>query len=324
MDNFTDQSSGGISPYPWGSSLNGTSPKSLNKPYHAPRVLPRKQVRATVPESGGLGSVRDTERLGMSAVRRVLELFAQHQSWQAKPFWTSLVLACMLSLAGCSTTEVRQTQAPQPTAPVVTPVPAEPAPNPYRDLPEVAKLTRALEQVEAEYGVQFFRNQNGIPLPYSARARDNFTIADRTGNCLYDIRLLPPESRRRRSGDAPDLPLLDVTPGPCGLSYPDIAPEAGQSVADMESLVVSPALTAWLEGSTPLPVCSREGMIQEILPVPYRVAPAGEDPEEWLWRFSEPLTDPLDLSFGDIVAFGHESEPSQMGIYTGHGLVIYY
>ena len=237
--------------------------------------------------------------------------------------WISLVLACILSLAGCSTPEVRPSQEAQPIAPAVTPVPAEPAPNPYRDLPDVARLTRAMEQVETEYGIQFFRNRNGIPLLYSAQTRQAFTIADRTGNCLYDIRILPPESRRRRSGDAPDLPLIDVTPGPCGLSYPDLDPGAKQSVADMESLVVFPALTAWLEGST-LPVCSPEGMIQEILPVPYRVAPTDEDPEEWLWSFSEPVTDPLELSFGDIVAFGHQPEPSHLGIYTGHGLVVYY
>jgi len=239
--------------------------------------------------------------------------------WQSGHCALVLIFLSFL-ITACSGPAIQPEESPVQVP--VEPVPS--APDPYRNIPEFSQLAKALEQTGREYGLQFFRNGNGMPLLYSASTRNSFTIADRTGNCLYELRLLPEDTRRRRSGDDPTLPLLDLMPGPCGLSFPDIDPTVRQAVSEMEATVVSPAILGRLDAAPRLADCSPEAMIQEILPLPYRVRALNGSVEEWLWRNAELLTDPFDLSFGDMVAFDENEDPTRIGIYTGHGLVVYH
>ena len=187
-------------------------------------------------------------------------------------------------------------------------------------VPPYRLVERSLQYQERRLGVQFFRNKKGMYAPYATRAWDSFSIADRDGECLYDVNVRGVMNYRYLEGKRELLLDLSVTPGPCGLTYPNAHVEATDRISTMEGAVVSPNLIDRLDSNG---MCSDMKFVQDVLQFPYKIEIIGDDVLRSVARVGTEVGSPMRAAFGDVVSFSPYPEERAIGIYVGYGLVVY-
>lgn len=192
--------------------------------------------------------------------------------------------------------------------------------RPLNKPPRYEFLARSLRYYERRLGVEFYKNEQNVFSPYSVAAWDSFSIADASGQCLYDVEILGVRQFRYLDGARQVLLDMSVTPGPCNVRYPNADTAAVDRVSAMEGAVVSPKLFDRLDGGG---MCSDKRFVQENLQVPYDVEVEGDDVEGSLDRLAEKIDNPIKIRFGDLVFFSPYPEERAVGIYVGYGLVVY-
>lgn len=182
-------------------------------------------------------------------------------------------------------------------------------------------LARSLRHYERELGVEFYQNELGRYLPYSVAAWDSFSIADRAGDCLFDVQMLGVQNYRHLDGRRQVLIEMEITEAPCGLSYPNADIDVADRIATMEGTVVTPALLDRLDGGSRM--CSDRRFLESILQVPFKLEITGDDTERSIARIAERVQNPLNYSFGDVVFFSPYPGEVTVGVYAGYGLIVY-
>ena len=187
--------------------------------------------------------------------------------------------------------------------------------------PGYAVWARSLRHYEQTMGVEFYRNARGRYTPYAESSWDSFSIADRSGDCLYVVDVIGAENYKHLEGKREVLLEMDVRPGPCGLAYPKTDSQAMDRVSVMEGTVISPALVDRLAGGSPM--CEDVQFLQKVLQVPYRLESPGDDLEQSISKEADRVKNALDSAVGDIVFFSAYPGETTVGIYAGYGLIIY-
>lgn len=188
----------------------------------------------------------------------------------------------------------------------------EPKKRAISEVPSYDLLADSLRYYERRFGVEFYKNKKGKYIPFAASSWTSFSIADKAGQCLFDVEVVG----LQKFGTTVLLEM-DISRGPCGLKYPEANPEAVERVSIMEGSVVSQELTDRIQGTSLF--CSDKRFLQKSLQVPFDLDFGGRDMESSIQKVAEQVTNPMDLSFGDIVFFdSYPNEPS-VGIYVGYG-----
>jgi len=183
-------------------------------------------------------------------------------------------------------------------------------------VPSYGLFYRSLKRYERELGIEFYKDSQGRYMPFAAYSWDSFSIADSSGECLYDIEVVGVKKTRL------DVILdLEVSQGPCGLKYPNTDAAVMERVSTMEGSVVSYELIDQLNGFS---FCSDKKFLQKVLQVPFALEHEGRDLESSLQDVAMQITNPLDISFGDIVFFEPYTGEQAVGIYVGYGVVVYH
>lgn len=182
--------------------------------------------------------------------------------------------------------------------------------------PSYGLFEDSLRYYENKLGIEFYKNAEGKYMPFSVASWDSFSIADSEGQCLYDVEIVGLMKLRFKV-----LLEMDITQGPCNLKYPDTDIAVADRVSLMEGSVISKELIDRLNGISFL--CSDKRFLQKVLQPPFDLGMAGSDLETSIAKIGEEVTDPMDLSFGDIVFFEPYPDEKTVGIYVGYGAVVY-
>jgi hypothetical protein len=186
--------------------------------------------------------------------------------------------------------------------------------------PSYGLWARSLRHYEQAMGIEFYRNGKGRYEPFAAASWDSFSIADRSGDCLYDVDVVGTQNFRSLEGRQAILLEMDVRPGACGLTYPKADMAAMDRVSVMEGTVVSPELVDRLGSSG---MCSDVKFLAKTLQLPYQIEVVGDDLEQSVAKASDRVANALDLALGDVVFFSDYPGEDVVGIYAGYGLIVY-
>jgi len=182
-------------------------------------------------------------------------------------------------------------------------------------VPSYGLYARSLKHYERELGIKFYKDKNGRYVPFAAASWDSFSIADASGECLYDVEVMGVKKRRL------DVLLdLEVSEGPCGLKYPDTDAAVMERVSMMEGSILSYELVDELNG---ISFCSDKKFLQKVFQVPFDLESGGKDLERSLEKVAQRISNPLHISFGDIVFFDPYPGERSTGVYIGYGVVVY-
>lgn len=184
------------------------------------------------------------------------------------------------------------------------------------EVPSYDLFADSLRYYERKYGVEFYKNKKGKYAPFSASSWTSFSIADKHGNCLFDVEVVG-----LQKFGATVLLEMDISRGPCGLKYPDADPQAVERVSIMEGSVVSHELINRLNKISLF--CSDKRFLQKVLQVPFDLDFGGSDIELSIQKVAEQIANPMDISFGDIVFFDSYPNERSVGIYVGYGVLTY-
>ena len=186
--------------------------------------------------------------------------------------------------------------------------------------PSYSLLARSLAYYERTLHIEFYRNEEGIYMPYAMASWDSFSISDRLGGCLFDVEIKGVRNFRDLEGRRQVLLELEITEGPCNIQYPNVDLSAADRVSAMEGALVSPRLLDRLDGHG---MCSDRKFLESALQMPYKMEIQADDVEGSIARIGDPVDNPLDLRFGDVVFFSPYPEETTVGIYVGYGLLVY-
>ena len=190
---------------------------------------------------------------------------------------------------------------------------SEPKKRSLGSVPNYGLFADSLKYYERKLGVEFYKNKKGQYIPFSANSWSSFSIADRTGQCLYDVEVVGVQKLGVNV-----LLDMDISRGPCGLKYPDADVAVVERVSVMEGSVVSSELAGKKKGGF---LCSDKRFLQKALQVPFDLDFGGKDLEQSIQRIAEQITNPMDLSFGDVVFFDSYPDEPSIGIYVGYGAI---
>jgi hypothetical protein len=186
--------------------------------------------------------------------------------------------------------------------------------------PSYALWAKSLRHYEQAMGVEFYRNGKGRYEPFATATWDSFSIADRSGDCLFDVDVVGTQNFRSLEGKQAILLEMDIRPGACGLVYPKADMTAMDRVSVMEGTVVSPELVDRLGGSG---MCSDAKFLEKTLQAPYRIEVVGDDLEQSIAKGADRVANALGLALGDVVFFSDYPGEEVVGIYAGYGLIVY-
>lgn len=192
------------------------------------------------------------------------------------------------------------------------------------ELPDIKEFSLALKEYEAKSDIQFFRNTKGNYMIYSPSGHDHFSIADVTGACLYDVKIIQSDKDNKPSeqaGTGTPYSTVAVTQTACGLTFPFVDPLVMTKLISSAEKLLFPAIEGRLTGGPWLRGCSDVNFLQQVLNVPFEIGGGREDLEKWLSSRAQSVEDPFDLSLGDVV-FAGPPDRALVGIYAGYGLVV--
>lgn len=184
------------------------------------------------------------------------------------------------------------------------------------EVPSYDLFADSLRYYERKYGIEFYKNKKGKYAPFAASSWTSFSIADKHGQCLFDVEVVGLQKFRTTV-----LLEMDISRGPCGLKYPEADPQAVERVSIMEGSVVSQELVSRVKRTSLF--CSDKRFLQKVLQVPFDLDFGGSDLELSLQKVAEQIANPMDVSFGDIVFFDSYPNERSVGIYVGYGAIVY-
>lgn len=189
-------------------------------------------------------------------------------------------------------------------------------------LPHYKNLADLLENKGSQKGVSFYLTPASNYILFALNASETFFIPDKTGTCLFQIGLLSDN----QAASQQIISDISITPGPCGLKYPDTSAEVRKIVSTMAEEIVLPGLKDRLSGKPWIGECSDKNFLQQTLlqKMPYDIRPTATDLEGAISQFAINVNDPLEIAFGDVIFFPLQKNTNTVGIYMGYGLVVYH